>query len=135
MIKSKRGQFYLIAAVIIIGILLGFASVNNSIKKEGIDKSKQYELFVKINMDRDKVIREDLNYIDQTLDKFIQVYSVDKIYIIIKKDNGIQKYYSYENGELKPEDTNPFSGYDFNLQANSYVIVFSKGNSQYAVNG
>lgn len=34
---NKRGQFYLIAAIILVGIVLGFASLSNSIKKPDID--------------------------------------------------------------------------------------------------
>ena len=32
--QNKRGQFYLIAAIIIVAIILGFATTSNSLKKE-----------------------------------------------------------------------------------------------------
>jgi len=33
--RDKRGQFYLLAAVVIIAIIVGFAGVSNSVKKSG----------------------------------------------------------------------------------------------------
>ena len=46
--QNKRGQFYLIAAIIIVAIILGFATTSNSLKKEEFaemdDVAKELEI-------------------------------------------------------------------------------------------
>ena len=42
--SDKRGQFYLIAAIVIIAIIIGFATITNSFKKGSVDEKKVYFL-------------------------------------------------------------------------------------------
>ncbi|MDO8622703.1 MAG: hypothetical protein Q7R52_00485 [archaeon] len=52
---NKRGQFYLFAAIIIIGIILGFATISNSINATR-DDTKVTELADAINIELGKVM-------------------------------------------------------------------------------
>lgn len=128
-IKNKKGQFYLIAAIIIIGILLGFTAITNEAKRENIDKSKLYSLFAEINLDETKVTAPDKDYIDTQLDTFVKVYPADKIYIVI---NSNEETLIYENGDVSSTAN---LGYDFELENDEYVMIVVEGENQYVARG
>lgn len=87
---NKRGQFYLIAAIILIGIMLGFATLSNSIKKQDIskfnfaDKELQIE-FQKIleNAMKDNLGEEDiLNKLDNFASNYSLYSNIESLYFI-----------------------------------------------------
>jgi len=51
---KKRGQFYLIAAIVIIGVIIGFASVANYVKQKG-DNVVVYDLAEEIGFESGEV--------------------------------------------------------------------------------
>ena len=53
-IKSKKGQFYLLAALIIVVLIAGFATINNYAKKRGI--VKLYDVGDELNIESSKVL-------------------------------------------------------------------------------
>jgi len=139
MIKNKRAQFYLLAALLIILIILGFAAVSNSARKEGIDKSELYELFADTNIDKQQLIDYNipggtgytLTEINEILGHFTNTYSsIEKIYFIIK--DGEEKYYEYEPGRDLTDlgDENPMSGYILYLSENSYAMIIIESNGE-----
>jgi len=54
--NNKRGQFYLIAAIIIIAIIVGFAAVTNFYKKGGVEEKKIYYLANELDVEGSYVI-------------------------------------------------------------------------------
>ncbi len=140
--KNKKGQFYLMAAMVIIAIIMGFATVSNNARKEGIDKSKMYELFIETNFDKDKVLNivigdTPLSYLEKRLGELVSVYqSVEEIYIIINKKYHEEKYYKYSNigggWNIQELTSKPplLAKYNFNLDENSYAVVILESNER-----
>lgn len=141
---NKRGQFFLIAAVIIIGLLLGFATIANKAQRKGIDKTKIYNLYFDTNVDEADMINyggagyseEEVKII---LDALVEIYSdIDNIYFIIGKNSGgIQEsYYRYdsvvgisvlEEGEKKQE----IISYDIgSLTQEFYAMIIEEKNQE-----
>lgn len=55
MSKNKRGQFYIIAAIIIIMVLIGFAAVSNKVITRP-EENRVYELSKELNLEGEQVI-------------------------------------------------------------------------------
>ncbi len=55
-INQKKGQFYLIAAIIIVGIVIGFAAVTNYYKRGGISEKKVYFLSSELDIEGSYVV-------------------------------------------------------------------------------
>ena len=77
-IENKRGQFYLMAAIIIIAVILGFVGVKNYVKKTS--DVKLYDLKEELGIESEKVIEygklelnDDQN--EQLLEHFTAVYT------------------------------------------------------------
>lgn len=106
---GRRGQFYLVAAIAIILIILSLAVIPNSLSKEGSDNTKLYELFAEVNIDDAKIMEypqtiELLGYTEGNLenifDKMTGVYTgIYKIYILINKGSGAKLYVYDKNGD------------------------------------
>jgi len=54
MLKNKRGQFYLLAAIIIVVLIAGFSTINNYAQKKGI--VKLYDVGDELNIESSKVL-------------------------------------------------------------------------------
>jgi hypothetical protein len=52
--EDKKGQFYLVGAMIIVALLVGFATVNNFIQQE--DSTKVYDLGEELGIEGDQVV-------------------------------------------------------------------------------
>ena len=153
---NKKGQFYLIAAVIIIGIILGFVTVSNTLRKPSVDNSKVYGLFVEVNIDTEKIINYpdgENGYSDDELktifENFIKIYSrIDKIYFLTRNEQRAEKleFYKYDGNNIEflgnIEDTEPIiitideDDYEFeNLGDNFYYIIIKEQEEQYVIHG
>ncbi len=74
---EKRGQFYLIGAIIIIAIIFGFATITNTLKKEefreSYDAAEELEIESRYVLDN-AVLNTDMSVKDKLLD-FTEKYS------------------------------------------------------------
>lgn len=137
----------MIAAIIIVGLIMGLAIVTNNAKKGGMDKTKIYNLFAKINIDEEKIINYNPNKnsekgyskeeFEEILSKFMDVYSsVDTIYIRID-NNGNVTYYKYKNGLTLLDDEDlkkEFESSNYGNSKNYYMLIIrEKTGEQYVV--
>ena len=86
-IEEKRGQFYLIAAVVIVGVIIGFATVYNYAGRGNLDKEKVYSLKDEFGFEGGEVI----DY---------GIYNGLTIEDIVTHFSGAYTKYSGENKEL-----------------------------------
>lgn len=92
---NKRGQFYLIAAIIIVAIILGFATTSNSLKKEEFtelgDLAKELEIESQAVIDHAVLNNLDVKV---QLGLFAEAYapysSAENLYFIIGDSGGIE---------------------------------------------
>lgn len=102
--KNKRGQFYLITAVILAGLVLGLLSVYNQ-SSNTETYSKIPELSQQLNLESEAVLDYDLNNNQNKFDNFASNFSeysgkdVNIIYIVGKKDH--MKAFNYSDGIKK----------------------------------
>jgi len=90
--NNKRGQFYLIAAIIIIGALIGVVTVTNfAITRQSADEIKVYQLSQELKLESEQVINYGIltSSLDTALSDFTKEYSS----YIGNKDNDI--YFIY----------------------------------------
>jgi len=79
--RGNRGQFYLLAAIIIIGLILGFAAVTNYVRRGGFEREKVYDLSEELGFEGGRVIdygvfnSEDLIGEDGKLREFTRLYT------------------------------------------------------------
>jgi hypothetical protein len=140
---SRKGQFYLLAAIIIVALIMGLAISTNNAKQQGINKSEIYKLFAKINIDNDKLI----NYnsattgyltidLENIFSEFVKAYpTIKEVYVILNKDNA-KSYYIYDNTGLKvlndDDLKSEFAGYYEG--SNFYALIIKEKNGeQYTV--
>jgi hypothetical protein len=133
---DKSGQFYLIAAMIIATIIIGFALLNNS-SSNNLPTDLE-ELVEELNIEGEKVLDYDLvhstNYF---IDNFSRDYSIyageDKdIYFIIGEENSFQAY-KYDGTEKTDLSENLIVDENILFQLNgiSYEFKKEKGNNFY----
>lgn len=111
---NKRGQFYLIAAIIIVGLIIGFGTNYNSVKTEKNDKSAedlmnemQYELSQVIDSSvYQQIYPQELQLrLNSTLDAYSYNYpEVEFIFIFgdesqIQSKSAYNRYYSLVDGQ------------------------------------
>ena len=100
---NKRGQFYLIAAIVVIAIIIGFATISNYYKEKS--STKIYDLGEEIGIESSEVldygtINDDVDY-EELIGHFTGIYSKyageDKeIYFIFGNKENIVAY-TYES--------------------------------------
>ena len=102
MLKNKRGQFYILAAMIIVIVIAGFATINNYAKKRSI--VKLYDVGDELNIESSKVIDYGVTTttdLDEVIDDFTASYNTyageDKeIYFIFGNQNVVSLITSEE---------------------------------------
>lgn len=151
--QNKRGQFYLIAAFAIVSVLIGLATVANSLKSQEsttdiYDISEELEIesgyvldyATKNNLDEHVVF-------ENFADTFTENYPSDDFYFIFGKEGNLDAY-KYLNGTKSEIDYDLDSGvvsininsvdYSFNLTTGEnfyYVIYDDKNEEKYIVSG
>lgn len=94
--KQKRGQFYLIGAIIIIAAIIGFAAISNYLEKK--ESIKLYDLGEELGIESENVLdfgtynEFDESEIETLLTNFIESYAE---YI----EEGIEIYFIFGNPE------------------------------------
>ncbi|MBU2052837.1 MAG: hypothetical protein V1788_00325 [Nanoarchaeota archaeon] len=111
MIKNKRGQYYLVAALIIITIIIGFVTLSNYSEKISTETTV-YGLEKGLEVESAKVLDYGVyNGLDevnmaQLLEGFSQAYSeyaeLDKLYFIFGNSQNVSVagYHDLEDGEV-----------------------------------
>lgn len=147
---NKRGQFYLIASVILVGILIGFTTLSNSFKDDEIDKSKTYELFENLNLENEDVLNNSKasEITSNDLKNFVEKYNLylqgnEKIYFITSNsaethafsyDYSTKEDVSFSLTEGKVKITIQEKEYNFNVE--NYIMIFQETNKeQYVIKG
>lgn len=127
---NKRGQYYLVVAILFVGIAFGLMSVMNSSKTETF--SKIYEIQKEIRLESSKVIEYSSNTGDNRIEDFTKNYSNYsgkgiKIYYITG-DLLDQEVYNYTNGEKNSLNFN-FEEDTLNttIEEKEYYFKFEKG--------
>lgn len=84
---NKKGQYYLIAAIIIVGLIITFATVTNSIQQR-TERERLYNLYNSMNFDVVKTANFELypltGYTEEQMK--ILLYDLNNVYPGIKKD-------------------------------------------------
>lgn len=133
---NKRGQFYLLAAIIIVALIMGVAIVTNTARKEGIDKTEVYNLFAKVNINEKDMINYNTisGYDEEELTNILNIFtgtysSSKKVYIIIDK-LGERSYYVYEDGAIQESEDEEIEDYNYGTGQNFYVMIIQEKNGE-----
>jgi hypothetical protein len=162
---NKGGQFYLMAAIAVILVIVGLAVVPNSLKEAGTDNSKIYELFAEVNIDGLKMIgyvkegeptRYDEAQLKNILNNMTETYPmIEEIYILIYRKVGVVtaiKRYEYKknggvwaltdifgDGNVDLKDVvigdTKYNFYTSDNENFYYLIVREKNGHQYVTKG
>ncbi len=129
---NKRGQFYLISAMIIAAIIIGFALLNNS-SSNNLPTDLE-EMVNELAFEGEKVLDYDLANSENKFDEFSKNYSAyagnDKeIYFIIGEEDSFNAY-KYDGTEKS--DLNEYLTVDENIffQLNGVSYEFKKENGK-----
>lgn len=142
MIKNKRGQFYLVATIIIVGLLVGLSVVvNYSIKSSsyGIEKITK-----ELNIEGEKVLdyeavnpSTELDEFDDFSEKYSAYIGDDKdiYFIIVDEEENVKEAYKYTDGTKVDlsSDLIVDSSIKFNLNSRTYNFELEKGKNFYFV--
>ncbi len=138
---NKKGQFYLIAAIIIAGILIAlFYATNYSSKKVSYEGQ---EVADELRIEAEKVLEYELNNPGPGINEF-QDFSMefsdyakgkDIYFIIVDVDNGIQEHYQYIGASKITAGELYVGGNEiqFNIQDGTYTFPLEEGKNFYAV--
>ncbi len=148
---NKSGQFYLLSAIIIIGILISFVAVVNYLSKSLSSKVDEFSQELKI--EGEKVLDYDKINGESEFENFAKNYSnyageEIEIYYVVGEIGGMEVYY-FDDSDLRvnqdfDEEGNSLNVtlnnvvYDFNLKKGvnfNFIIVEEKGGERYVVKG
>jgi hypothetical protein len=135
---DKAGQFYLIAAIIIAGLVIGFAVINNSSSNKSPVELK--EMVEELQIEGEQVLNYDLVHSTNQFEEFSNDYSAyageDKeIYFIVGDDSAGFHAYRYTGGDKTDLDSDLTIGSNiaFNLYGISYEFKKEKGENFYFI--
>ena len=142
--RNKKGQFYFVAAIIIIMLVSGVVLVSNSFTKE--NPTKIYELKEELEIESAKVLEYNLYNEENKLENFTKTFSENvggdiKIYFITGNETNME---AYTYNQSSQEDINcEVSGgkinitvdekeYSFDLKSgeNFYFIIIQETNGE-----
>ena len=138
---NKKGQFYLIAAIIIAGILIAlFYATNYSSKKVSYEGQ---EVADELRIEAEKVLEYELNHPLSGIDEFqdfsmeFSDYAKDKdiYFILVDLDEGIQEHYKY-TGASKITTGELYVGggeIQFAIDDGTYTFPLEEGKNFYSV--
>lgn len=150
--KNKRGQFYLVASIIVVAVVIALAATLNNSSRESTNIAE--DIAVELRIEGENV----LDYEENTgtnvfVDQFSRDYSVyagedkDIYFIVVDKSTGFQDAYIYTNGQKVPLESDLVVGeeivfrydsrnYNFKLEEGKsfyYIIVYETGGDRYVV--
>lgn len=97
MVESKRGQFYLIAAIVIIVVIIGFAAVSNYTKTQGYTRT--YDIAQELEIESAQVqefgiyneyigVEQMKNFLNGFIEKYSgEVGPLDELYFVFGNEN------------------------------------------------
>lgn len=130
MYKSKRGQFYLLAAVIMIALILGYVGYSNYSKKKNV--IRLYNLGDQLEMESAKILEYGASssfnqtQIESLLRGFTETYAeyskIEKLYFIFggTKNITVAGYHSTNPGTIQI-DVGNFDVKDFYIKAGEFA--------------
>lgn len=150
---DKRAQFYLVATIIIVGLLVGLSVVFNYSTKAssyGIEKITK-----ELNIEGEKVLDYDSAHSTNEFESFSRDYSAyigedkDIYFIIVDEDASVEEAYKYSEGEkvslnsyLVVDGSIRFTldgkVYNFELKEGKnfyFIIIYDKGGERYVYTG
>ena len=150
--RNKKGQFYLVATIIIVGIVIGLAVIFNYSTKT--NSYEVEEIAKELNIESQKVMDYDIAQSTNKLENFAGNYSSyvgeDKdIYFIIVGEVGNGEAYKFTDGEKVDfsEDLN-VTGEEIQFGLNEtytfkrekgknfyFIIIYNKGGEIYVYTG
>jgi hypothetical protein len=90
---NKRGQYYLVTAIVLVTIILSFATITNSVQKRA-EKERVYDLYSEINLDTKKVANFNIGQ-GQGVCQQVDAYCRPEMELLLKNLNevypGIEK--------------------------------------------
>ncbi|MFH1365229.1 MAG: hypothetical protein ABIH28_01445 [archaeon] len=154
--KNRRGQYYIIAAIIFLGIFFSLMDVLNSSKKE--NSTKIEEISKEIKIESSKVIEYSSNTGDEKIEDFTKKYSeyagkevniyfitgeVDASWVIINSEvynyaEGVKENLAFTlDGNILNTNINEKTySFDFKKGKNFYfIIVQNMGDEKYILRG
>ncbi len=149
---DKRGQFYLVASIIIVAVVIALAATLNNSSRESTNIAE--DIAVELRIEGENV----LDYEENTgtnvfVDQFSRDYSAyvgedkDIYFIVVDKSTGFQDAYIYTNGQKVSLESDLVVGeeivfrydsrnYNFKLEEGKsfyYIIVYETGGDRYVV--
>jgi hypothetical protein len=152
--KNKKGQFYLVATIIIIGLVISLSVMTNYSTKT--DSYSIEKVAKELSIEGQKVLDYDsLHSSDSKFGDFSMKYSAyagedkDIYFIVVDESNGIEEAYKYTNGEKVNLSGDLVVGqnikftldskeYNFKLEDGEnfyFVLVYDKGGERYVYTG
>ncbi len=136
---DKSGQFYLVSALIIIAMIIGFASITNYSRKQTPTQLEEVREELKIEAQR--VLDYDTYNTQNKIGDFTQNYSsyigkgVDVYYIVGEK--GSIEMYKYDENKIKEDHSDKLTENDpiieVNLEDNVYRFDLKPGKNFYFI--
>lgn len=142
---KKKGQFYLLAAIVIIGVLVGFVSILNYTSKTSslrlYDLGKNLEIESEAVMDYSKIsgideVEDFTSLFDTYVGENAEVYFVNNLEAYYYDENGIPRGISHAISEGKIIVEIEGDSYEFDLKPgdNFYFVIRQKiGEELYVV--
>ena len=135
--RGKKGQFYLIATIIIIAVIIGFATISNYAQRQ--DYVKIYDLGEELNIESENVLDYGAATGNSKLSQFGKDYSEYagediEIYFITGDESGMEAH-KYVNGEETLLDAPEVKEDEiiFKLNENEYVFELKPGENFYFI--
>ncbi|MGY4884762.1 MAG: hypothetical protein ACP5NZ_04260 [Nanobdellota archaeon] len=150
---KKRGQFYLVATIIIVAVLIGLAAtLNYSTKKSSYEAE---EIAKELKIEGEKVLDYDANTGSDRFEDFANDYSYyvgedkDIYFIVVDKSTGFQDAFMYTEGQRVDLGSNLIvnnevtfrynnQNYEFKLEEGKafyFIVVYDKGGDTYVLTG
>jgi hypothetical protein len=137
--KNKRGQYYLIATMIFIGIIFILISVSNQSKKE--TNTRIYELSKEMKIESSKIMEYYAYTRDNKIENFTKEYSEyaggKKNIYFITGNQTTQEVYNYTNGNKVDINSGTFdmiqNTLNVTIEGKNYIFEFEKGENFYFI--
>ncbi len=137
---NKRGQFYLIAAITIVTVIVVLASMSSHVKKKNledhknlgreleIESEKVLDYITKTGADKDKALENFTKDFESYAGQGSEIYYIhmnESEYIGYSYVNGLQTPITLSNDSVKIYTTIDSNTYDFNLEKgrNFYFVI------------
>ena len=122
LMKNKKGQFYLIAAIVIVAVIIGFAAVTNFYKRGNVAEKKVYYLANELDVEGSYVVDYSVYNGEEAIDllkNFVEEYGKyagedRNIYFVFgnKRDIVVATYEEYISGTISVSGTGTPIGQD-----------------------